>query len=159
MAEPLERAAVEPSTTAVLPTICQRLRRLCGLLQRYQRGQLIVGLELLFDAGELHELLGELVGVQRIERILVLQLCREQRQKRLKVSGELCRPSSSGLDEDDEELDCCVVPETTGLAVVAAAAVMFVSSDPDVDAAARSEHAAVGLSRDHGRNRVLVADH
>jgi hypothetical protein len=59
-----------------------------GLLQRYQRGQLIIGLELLLNGGELHQLLGELVGIQRIERILVLQLRRQQRQKGLKVSRE-----------------------------------------------------------------------
>src|SRR6516162_10242509 len=30
-------------------------------------------------------------------------------------------------------------------------------SDPDVDAAARAQHAAVGLSRDSGRNRIVLA--
>src|SRR5713226_7919179 len=66
----------------------ERLRRLGGFLQRDQRGQLIVGLELLFHPCELYQLLGELVGVQRIKRVLVLQLRRQQRQKRLKVSGK-----------------------------------------------------------------------
>jgi len=59
-----------------------------GLLQRDQRGQLIVGLELLLDRSELHQLLSELVGVQWIERILVLQLRRQQCQEGLKVSSE-----------------------------------------------------------------------
>ena len=45
---------------------------LVGLLQRDQRGELRVHVDLLLDARELHQLLGELVGVERIERVLVL---------------------------------------------------------------------------------------
>jgi cell division protein FtsI/penicillin-binding protein 2 len=44
-----------------------------------------IGLELLFHAGELHQLLGELVGVQRIERVLVLELRGQDREERVKV--------------------------------------------------------------------------
>ena len=39
----------------------------------------LLALPLLLDAGELHQLLGKLVGVERIERVLVLQLRRQQR--------------------------------------------------------------------------------
>jgi hypothetical protein len=46
----------------------------------------------------------------------------------------------AAAEEVVELVEEVVVPETTGLAVVAA---MSVSSDPDVDAAARSEHAAI----------------
>src|SRR6516225_4009446 len=51
--------------------------------------------------------------------------------------------SADELDDDEEE-DWGVVPETTGLALVAApTAAMSLSSNPDVDAAARSEHPAI----------------
>jgi len=40
------------------------------------------------DTGEFDELLGELVGIQRVERVLVLQLRGQQRQKSLKVVGD-----------------------------------------------------------------------
>jgi hypothetical protein len=46
-------------------------------------------------------------------------------------------------DELDEEAGSAVVPETIGLAVVAAGVVMSVSSNPDVYAAARTQHAAI----------------
>jgi len=45
-------------------------------------------LELLLDACELHELLGKLVSIQRIERILVLQLRGQQRQEGLEVPSQ-----------------------------------------------------------------------
>src|SRR3954451_14417223 len=50
-----------------------------------------------------------------------------------------------------------VVPDTTDGATPDAV-VMFVSSNPDVDAAARSGHAAIGASRDGDRNDVVFAD-
>jgi hypothetical protein len=54
-------------------------------------------------------------------------------------------------EPDEVEVGSGVVPETTGLAKPdAAAAVMSVSSDPDIDAAARSERAAID-STQHGR--------
>ena len=53
-------------------------RNLVGLLQLQQLFQVGVGENLLLDTGEGHELGGELVGVQRIERILVLQLGHQQ---------------------------------------------------------------------------------
>ncbi len=81
--------AVEPRGAAVdrdgLADEHQRLGRLRGLLDLHQRGELIVGLELLLDLRELHELLGELVGVQRIERVLVLQLRGQQQQEGLEI--------------------------------------------------------------------------
>jgi hypothetical protein len=45
----------------------------------------------LFDAGKLHELCGKLVGVERIERVLILQLRRQQRQEGLEVVGDARR--------------------------------------------------------------------
>ena len=51
-----------------------------------------------------------------------------------------------------------VVPETIGLTVLAFV-VMSVSSDADVHAAARSEHAAIGSSRDCRGDGVVFADH
>ena len=71
-----------------LTDILERLGRLRGLLQRHQRGKLVVGLELLLDLGELHELGGELVGVERIERVLVLELRREQFRNVWKFAGD-----------------------------------------------------------------------
>src|SRR6195952_2615361 len=60
---------------------------------------------------------------------------------------------------DEDEAGRGVVPETTGAATpVAAAVVMFVSSDADVDAAARSEHAAIGSPRDRRGDRVFFTD-
>ena len=75
---------------------CRRRRRCCrqrpapGSTARSSRASISdfswsFDLELLLDAGELHELLGELVGVERIERVLVLQLRRQQRQKGLEI--------------------------------------------------------------------------
>ena len=53
-----------------------------------QRLEEVVGLELLLDRGELDELLGEGIGVQRIQRILVLELCGQERQERIEVVGD-----------------------------------------------------------------------
>src|SRR5262249_5664507 len=47
-------------------------RRLRGLLDRNEGRELVVLLELLLVLRERHELLSELVGVERIERVLVL---------------------------------------------------------------------------------------
>ena len=46
-------------------------------------------MDLLLDAGELDQLRGELVGVQRLERILVLQLGDQQGQELVEVVAEL----------------------------------------------------------------------
>jgi hypothetical protein len=46
-------------------------------------------------------------------------------------------------DEPEDEVGSGVVPETIGLAVVAPVVVIFVSLHSDIDAAARSEHAAI----------------
>ena len=67
----------------------ERLGRLRGLLKRYQRGELVVGLELLLDGSKFDQLLGELVGVQRIQRVLVLQLRGQQRQEGLEIAGDV----------------------------------------------------------------------
>jgi hypothetical protein len=46
-----------------------------------QRLQIGVHVDLLLDRSKLDELLGELVGVERIERILILQLRGQQARK------------------------------------------------------------------------------
>ena len=63
--------------------------------------------------------------------------------------------AARGLDDD---AGSGVVPETTEGAVVAPVA-MSASSDPDVHAAAGTQHAAVGSSRDRGGDGVFLADH
>ncbi len=89
------RMSIEHCSAAVdgdgLADIDQRLRRLRRLLDADERGERIVGLELLFDLRELHELLGELVGIQRIERVLVLQLRGEQGEELLEVIRNTAR--------------------------------------------------------------------
>jgi hypothetical protein len=59
---------------------------------------------------------------------------------------------------DDEVAGRGVVPDTTEGAKPAAV-VMSVSSDADIDAGARSEHAAIGSSRDRSGQCGFVADH
>ena len=81
-------AAVAPSTATVSPTKLSACVACAVLLQRNQRGELVVRLELLLDLRELHELLGELVGVERVERILVLELRGQQLQEGLEVAGD-----------------------------------------------------------------------
>jgi hypothetical protein len=69
---------VPPTSWALLPlTVTFSPTKLSAwvdwaLLQRHQGCELGVGLELLLDLGEFHQLLGELVGVERTGRILVL---------------------------------------------------------------------------------------
>ena len=109
------------------------------LLQRNQRGERVVGVELLLDAGEFDQLLGELVGVERIERILICSCVVSRVRKLWKLPAICCEASelaaaADALDED--ETGSGVEPETIELAVFAVAAVMSFSSDPDVDAAA-----------------------
>src|SRR5580658_10189663 len=76
--------------------------------------------------------------------------CVVSRVRKLWKLPAICCEASAlvAADEfDEDEVGRGVVPETTGLEVPAAV-VMSVSSDADIDAAARSEHAAVGSSRD-----------
>src|SRR6516162_3003084 len=62
--------------------------RLLRLLQRDQRAQRRVHVDLLLDRGELDELLGELVGVERRKWVLVLKLRGEQYQEGIEVAGD-----------------------------------------------------------------------
>ena len=57
---------------------------------------MIIGFHLLLDLRELHQLVGALIGVERIERFLIFQLRRQQLQER----GELLAISvlSSAFD-------------------------------------------------------------
>jgi len=70
-------------------------------------------------------LLGELVGVQRTERILVLQLRGQQRQKRLEITASVA-PVVEPSDEPVDEVGSGVVPETTRPATVAPSVVCHV---------------------------------
>jgi hypothetical protein len=90
----LRLAAVDRDVAA---DIDQRLRRLGALFDLHQRLQLLVRFELLLDAGKLHQLLGELVGVERIHRILVLELRGQQRQEGLEIIRDPRRLCRSGV--------------------------------------------------------------
>ena len=83
--------------------------------------------ELLLDPGELHELLGELVGIQRIQRILVLQLRGQQLQERREVSGDLLEASALVPLESEESAGSVVLPATTEGTVGRMAVAMSVS--------------------------------
>ena len=113
----LRLAAVDGNRVA---DIDQRLRRLGALFDFDQRLQLIVRFELLLDAGKLHELLGELVGVERIERVLVLQLRGQQRQEGLEIIRDPRRSRRGRICAARAEL----VPgaETTVVGMVASTA-------------------------------------
>jgi len=51
----------------------------------------------LLDTRKLDELLGELVGVERIERILILQLRGQQRQEGLEVARDRTVIDAGGI--------------------------------------------------------------
>ena len=97
VASPLARLAPEPLTDGRADE-SQRLRCLRGLLQRYQGArEFVFDLDLLLDLRELDQLRRELVGVDRAQRILVLQLRRQQLQERREIAGDPvlshpCRP-------------------------------------------------------------------
>ena len=128
VAVPLVSGAVLPSTPTVWPTNSSAGGVLRGLLQRDQRGELVVGFELLLDLRELHELRGELVGVERIERVLVLELRGEQRQEGLEVAGDgvLVHPGRAGRAGRSW---WTVVPEVT-LGVVVAGMMLVAMMGP-----------------------------
>ena len=88
VALPLASCAVCPFDHHGGADQAERGGRLRGLLQRDQSGKRVVRLELLLDLGELDQLLGELVGVERIERVLVLQLRGEQLQEGGEIAGD-----------------------------------------------------------------------
>ena len=126
------------------PSACVACVVCCRVIEL---GRLFVGLELLLDAGELHELLGELVGVERIERVLVLQLRRQQRAGR---SGS-CRPASSRARAQRVRRGRLRDVGGPGDGRRGGGGIRWwscrISSHSDVDAAARSEHAAVAFAR------------
>jgi hypothetical protein len=74
----LDSVAVLPPTVTVEPTRLQRRGGFGALLHGNQRLQIGVHVDLLLDRSKLDELVGELVGVERIERILILQLRGQQ---------------------------------------------------------------------------------
>jgi hypothetical protein len=81
---------------------------------------MIVAAKLLLDAGERNELLRELIGIERLKRILVLQLRGQQRQKRLEIGGKR-------LPADRLSVACADCVDGHGWLL-----------DPDVHAAARA---------------------
>jgi hypothetical protein len=131
-----------------LPDIAERLRRLRRLLQRDQGLELCVRLELLFDLCELHELLRELVGVQRIERVLVLQLRGQQLQEGGEVARERSRTVAAALaDRGDAPWfrkwwTCC----------------SSFRSDANIDTAARTEQSRIAIGC-FARCHVGLVDH
>ena len=92
---------------------------------------------MLLDLGELHQLLCELVGVERIERILVFQLRRQQLQERCKVAGDLGVVDRIG--------DGAAGGRGGGGEGVVVIVVMAESSDADVETAALPGKAAIAL--------------
>src|SRR5215208_5159723 len=85
-------AAREPRRRAVGRDLhadeARRVRGRRGLDRRQEGRERGVRFQLLLDRGELHELLRELVGVERVERALVLELRREQHQEGIEVLGD-----------------------------------------------------------------------
>ena len=55
-----------------------------------------IHVDLLLDRGKFDQLLGELIGIERIERILVLQLRGQELQKRIEITGQLLRGIGAG---------------------------------------------------------------
>src|SRR6201995_1177276 len=68
----------------------------------------------------------------------------------------ICCEASALVPFELEPAGSGVLPDTTEGAVVAEGAVIFVSLHPDVDAAARTQRAAVGLSRKRGRHAAVL---
>jgi hypothetical protein len=58
--------------------------------------QIGVHVDLLLDRSKLDQLLRKLIGIERIERILVLQLRGQELQKRIEIAGELLRGVGAG---------------------------------------------------------------
>ena len=77
----LVSGAVAPLTTTVWPTSASAVVDCAVVSSETRLLNVSFGLHLLLDAGELHELLGELIGVERIERVLVFQLRGQQLQE------------------------------------------------------------------------------
>src|ERR1700754_474602 len=89
--------------------------------------------------------------------------CVVSRVRKLWKLPAICCDASALADEaaeeePDDEAGSGVVPETIGEAVFAALVVMSVSSNADVDAAARSEHPAVASSHRRDGDGVFIAD-
>src|SRR6185312_2345831 len=70
-----------PGNLDALAEEARRLQQLVGLVGSDQRVELGVGVDLLLDLAELDELRGELGRVLRRQRVLVLQLRRQQREE------------------------------------------------------------------------------
>ena len=73
------------------------------------------------------------------------------------VAGTVSR--SLDVDEVEEDAEGCVVPDTTCWTAEPTEVVMSVSLNPDVEAAARSEHAAIASTGGRrGSNVVFCHD-
>ena len=89
--------------------------RLRHLLDADERGELRVHLHLLLDLGELDELLGELVGVERLQRVLVLELRGQQGQERSKLFAIVVASLAVFVRTPALLLGAVPVAEATGL--------------------------------------------
>src|SRR3546814_12684357 len=65
----------------LLADVIDGTERHAVLLQRDELFQILVLLDLLFDAGKQHELIRKLVGVERRHRVLELELRRQESQE------------------------------------------------------------------------------
>jgi len=74
---------------ALIADELQRRSGLLRLLQRDHGGERRVGIDLLLDRGKLHQLLGELVGIERRGRILVLQLGGQQLKEFVEIARQI----------------------------------------------------------------------
>ena len=98
----------------------QRRGCLAGLLHRNERLEVGVHVDLLLDGGKFDELLGKLIGVEWVQRILILQLGGQKLQKGIEIAGELLRcvgtrgPAVDELEElelDEVELASCAIAD------------------------------------------------
>src|SRR6185312_3701610 len=81
--------------------------------------EILVGVDLLLDPGELYQLLRELVGIHRRQRILVLQLRCEQRQEGVEILRQT-RMSRRALPAANELVEAAVAADELSMAAVTA---------------------------------------
>src|SRR5690606_28544064 len=77
-----------PGGGGVAADVLGGVAQAAGLVGLQQGGQQVVGQQLLLDPGHLGQLGGELVGVHRRQRVLVLQLRGQQRQEGLEIARQ-----------------------------------------------------------------------
>jgi hypothetical protein len=87
----LDSVAELPPTVMVEPTSCSAEVPLGCLLHGDKALQVGVHVDLLLDRSKFDQLLRKLIGIERIERILVLQLRGQELQERVEIAGQLLR--------------------------------------------------------------------